>query len=314
MEITFAGKTFVVLGRLSTMTRHEAKLKVQSLGGHVSDAPGRSSDYFIQGDRVSASRQRIVDAVGCPILSEQEFIDAVEAARAEAAEHEEHVDLGDAIASFRGLFDGPPSREAWERTAALLDECSPAQLADACRYVESHVSRWPDHRDDPRAPSMRERLTYRHDPPSDDPISDLRVVTRAWLSELLEGMESPKFSLIRTLSMGGMTLNGKTMAHLVSNPTLTRVREFDVGHGNPITQTFYKKLRTTTHLPALDTLTLRTMSVKHARALCGDHTLGGLRWVRLGYPEKQRRNESLSRVYGQLFEAAAYLGVVVPRV
>ena len=308
MEITFQGKTFVVLGHLTTMTKREAWLKIQSLGGGVSNTPRPSSDYFIQGERVSAKRQARAEELGFPILSEQEFIDAVEAARAEAAEHEEHVDLGDAIASFRGLFDGTPSRAIWEKVTALLDECPPGQLADACQYVESYVSRWPDHRDRPSAPSMRGHQTYRHGPPSDDPTFDLRVATRPWLRELLEGMESPKFSLIRQIGLDYMGLNGKTMTHLVQNPTLTRVRELDVGHENPITQSFYKKLRTSEHLPSLDTLTLTTMSEKHARALCGDHTLGGLRWVRLSTPEKLDV-DTFTDAYGPLFEAGWWTGV-----
>ncbi len=308
MEVSFERKTFVVLGHLTTMTKREAWLKIQSLGGYTSNTPRPSSNYFIQGERVPAARQARAEELGFPILSEQEFIDAVEAARAEAAATEEHVELGDAIASFRGLFDGTPSRAIWKKVIELLDECPPEQLPDACQYVESYVSRWPDHRDSPSAPSMRGQQTYRHDPPSDDPTFDLRVAMRTWLRELLEGMESPKFSLIRQIGLDDMNLNGKTMTHLVRNPTLTRVRELDVGHGNSITQSFYKALRTSEHLLSLDTLTLTTMSEKHAKALYGDHTLSGLRWVRLATPEKLAV-DAFTDAYAPLFEAGWWSGV-----
>jgi NAD-dependent DNA ligase len=83
----------VVLGHLTTMTKREAWIKVQSLGGHVSNTPRPSSDYFIQGERVSARRQALAEELGFPILSEQEFLDAVDAARAQAATRDAGVTL-----------------------------------------------------------------------------------------------------------------------------------------------------------------------------------------------------------------------------
>ncbi len=303
MEVTFEGKTFVVLGHLSTITKREAWIKVIDLGGQVSNTPRPSSDYFIQGERVSAKRQARAEELGYPILSEREFLDAVRDAQAEEDGAREHVQLGDAIASFRGLFDGPASLRTWEKVTELLDGCPEEQLEDACTYVESHVSRWPDHRSSPSAPSMclTEHAFYNSQP--DDPLGDVRVALKPWLNDLLQGATSPKFELARRVQCNGLGLNGTILTHLVENPTLVNLRELDVGQANNATQTFYKKLRTSRHLPSLDTLTLRTMSVKHAGALCGEHTLDTLRWVTLGYPGDGYTTSELDAIYSRLFEA-----------
>ena len=46
-----AGKTFVLTGTLPTMTRDEAKQKIQSMGGKVTGSVSKKTSYVIYGDK-----------------------------------------------------------------------------------------------------------------------------------------------------------------------------------------------------------------------------------------------------------------------
>ncbi len=303
MTITFDEKTFVVLGRLSTMTRREARLKIESLGGRMGDELGTDTDYIVLGTRVSATRRASAQATHARILNAREFTDAVEARRAEAASHRVEVEVGEAIATLRGLFDGPASLEVWRQVVGLLDACPPDQLADACHYVEAHISQWPDHRGAPSAPSLVLPRPAGHVPEVIDPATDLRVAMSGWLEAILNGETSPKFKLIRRLNLGGLGLGEDTLLNLTRHPDLIRLRELDVGYGNEASPSFYEALRTSNHLPSLDTFTLYAMTRDHAEALCGAHTLTRLKWVRLGLSRRMRRSGLRLPRYPKLFEA-----------
>ncbi len=310
MEITFSGKTFVVLGRLSTMTRREAWIRVQLLGGLVHETPKADSSYFIQGTHSSATQQARAEELGCPILSEQEFLDAVDVARARA-DATTHTDLGDAIARFRGLFDGPATYEVWQEVTTTLDQCSREQLVDACRYVEPHVSRWPTPRPHPRAPVFEVPEAYYAwlFGCGTDPVSDMCVAPSSWVQGLCVGLESPKFELVRRLNLNKLNTTGDMLASLTRHPNLINLRELDVGYENNATPRFYEALRTSRHLPALDTLALHKMSEEHADALCGHHTLHGLRWLRLSNPETDLDRDGTRAAYGRLLEAGWWSGI-----
>ena len=45
------GKTFVLTGTLSGMTRDEAKRKIQSLGGKVTGSVSSKTDYVVYGEK-----------------------------------------------------------------------------------------------------------------------------------------------------------------------------------------------------------------------------------------------------------------------
>ncbi|MEX2259105.1 MAG: NAD-dependent DNA ligase LigA, partial [Woeseia sp.] len=49
-----AGKTFVLTGTLSSMTRDEAKAKIQSLGGKVTGSVSKKTDYLVYGENAGA--------------------------------------------------------------------------------------------------------------------------------------------------------------------------------------------------------------------------------------------------------------------
>ena len=68
----FAGKTFVLTGSLSTMTRAEASEKIKERGGKVSSSVSRNTDYLIAGGSVGAKYDRAIQ-LDISILTEQEL-------------------------------------------------------------------------------------------------------------------------------------------------------------------------------------------------------------------------------------------------
>lgn len=71
-EGALAGKTFVLTGTLSLMTREEAKEKLQALGAKVSESVSRKTDYLVVGDMPGSKLEKAL-SFGVKVLNEQDF-------------------------------------------------------------------------------------------------------------------------------------------------------------------------------------------------------------------------------------------------
>ncbi len=67
-----SGKVFVLTGTLSNMTRDEAKDKIRSLGGSVSSAVSKDTDYLVIGQNPGSKYDKAL-SLGVDILKEGEF-------------------------------------------------------------------------------------------------------------------------------------------------------------------------------------------------------------------------------------------------
>lgn len=76
-ENKFDGKIFVFTGTLSSMTRSEAGEKVKALGGKVSNSISSKTNYLVAGDKTGSKLSK-AEKLGIKILSEQEFLEAIE--------------------------------------------------------------------------------------------------------------------------------------------------------------------------------------------------------------------------------------------
>jgi DNA ligase (NAD+) len=69
----FAGKTFVLTGTLPTMTREEAKAKIESLGGKVTGSVSKKTDFVLAGEEAGSKLEQAQE-FGVRILTEAEWL------------------------------------------------------------------------------------------------------------------------------------------------------------------------------------------------------------------------------------------------
>lgn len=67
------GKSFVFTGRLDSITRSEAKRRVESLGGRVVSSVSAATGYLVLGGR-PGSKAKKAEELGVPVLEEQAFL------------------------------------------------------------------------------------------------------------------------------------------------------------------------------------------------------------------------------------------------
>lgn len=72
--LPLSGKSFVMTGTLSSMTREEAKSQIQKLGGKVSGSLSKSTDFLIAGDE-PGSKLKKANELGITILDESQFLE-----------------------------------------------------------------------------------------------------------------------------------------------------------------------------------------------------------------------------------------------
>ena len=72
-NIEFTNKTFVLTGSLSSITRNDAKAKIESLGGNVTGSVSKKTDVVIVGDSPGSKYDKALE-LNISIWTEQEFL------------------------------------------------------------------------------------------------------------------------------------------------------------------------------------------------------------------------------------------------
>ena len=68
-----SGKTFVLTGTLATMSREQAKEKIETLGAKVSNSVSKKTDYVIVGSDPGSKHDKAM-SLGVTILNEDELM------------------------------------------------------------------------------------------------------------------------------------------------------------------------------------------------------------------------------------------------
>ena len=76
----FDGATFVLTGKLPTMTRDEAGALIESYGGKISSSVSKKTDYVLAGDD-AGSKLTKAQTLGIKIIDEQELMNMLESSK-----------------------------------------------------------------------------------------------------------------------------------------------------------------------------------------------------------------------------------------
>jgi DNA ligase (NAD+) len=71
-----AGKVFVITGTLPTMSREEAKAKIEAAGGKVTDSVSKKTTYLVAGE-AAGSKLTKAQQLGIPVLDQQALLDLI---------------------------------------------------------------------------------------------------------------------------------------------------------------------------------------------------------------------------------------------
>ncbi|MDE0632340.1 MAG: NAD-dependent DNA ligase LigA [Caldilineaceae bacterium] len=75
-ELPYLGKTFVITGTLPTLSRAEARARIEAGGGKVTGSVSSKTDYLLAGEKAGGKLKK-AQQLGVPILSEQELLQSV---------------------------------------------------------------------------------------------------------------------------------------------------------------------------------------------------------------------------------------------
>jgi hypothetical protein len=179
---------------------------------------------------------------------------------------------------------GAPSSEAWSEIIALVDRCPADQLGELVDYITPQLDRWimsVDVRWVPTTEDVAERREWL----AAMPLGELRVAPLSWLMNMLQGVDSPKYRLVRAIHLTDLGVKNADAIKLLGCASLTNLRYLDLGARNTYAQNMWKTLRLAPSTKTLERLCIHEVRDAHVKALDGEHHLHSLRAINIKYFE-----------------------------
>lgn len=277
---SFEGKRVAISGRfLNTSKTFTAEL--EALGAQVTRSVSSRTDYLVLGTGTGGAAYEKATHLGVVVLNEAQARavmagEAIEVNRpGEAGERSIDELLGEA----RSLTAQPPSPQVWRELLLLFDECDIAQHAELTHYIGAHTSQWStaqmqgqygremteEDLDPSRNQAEQFQDKWQVEQRSELLLGELRVAPKRWSGELMREVDSPKFELIRALSL---MANSKALMKAFTHPHLKHISRLCIDAEPTPTLKLWKMWCQPERLAHLTHLRLESMSPKAAEHMC----------------------------------------------
>ena len=285
LHITLAGRFKGGRARLAE--------RVRSLGATAAEHVSSKTNLFVQGSGSVGGKREEAERYNVSIITQEEFLQMLDGVSLDAVleQHEsevsETVEWNNSLSAFRQALALGPTYQAWDQLVSLLDACSEHELPLVVEYVAEHMSDW-DNQPHPtwwisshgRAQLLEETAPHVWSTRVNDWWinaleylgSDVRIAPHHWLKEILNGVDSPKWSLLRHIHGYYLKLNGKLGAKLLEATHLNHLTCLDVSENNKLPGKFFKQLRQSEQMRHLKSLRVGDQKENALKALHGDST------------------------------------------
>ena len=295
-ELKIEGTVFCVAGILSDYGSHgQAEQAIKDAGGKITRSIGAKTQVLVLGSNTWTQEEK-ARSRGIHIIKERDLAKLLAGQTLHVKEDtlpEGSAEMNELIGEARSILDGHPSGVMWSRITALVDSCAPDRLSELVDYLEPHINRWTfsyaaqwrvsQHTHACKGMPSRWNQFM--------PFGELRIAPYQWTVAMAAGDDSPKYRLVHGVHTRDMELNGTMLAKILTCPSLTNLRVFNVDE-NKVSKTLFKKLRTCDSTRSLEHLRLSRMDPKTIGGIDGDHHLENLRELTV-YTEFATKDEAL---------------------
>lgn len=234
MKVSLKGSVFVITGKLTKMTRHEAEAAIAKVGGSTTKSVTKKTDYLIVGERPSSKYTKAKN-MGIPILTEDDFKALMAGDTVEVEEIGEAGDrsVDELLGEVRSVMQGSPSAEMWSALVKLLDACRAEDVHVLTDYIDSYIARWSAEQmrglvgtslDEEDTRDYHRRWWYY----GSNVEGELRVAPEQWVGEMQQGVESPKYKIVRALEFTGTKMTSTAICKILAHPSLTQLEVLEL--------------------------------------------------------------------------------------
>ncbi len=249
MQVDLKGSIFVITGKLTKMTRYEAESAIQKVGGKTGKSVTKKTSYLIVGERPSSKYTKAKN-MGIPILTEDDFKALIAGKTVEVEEVGAAGDrsVDELLGEVRGAMQGPPTSKMWHELVGLLDACRAEDVGVLTEYIDSYIARW-------TAESMAKQVGSSVHIEEEDHRrhwyyyyyrrgvqGELRVAPQDWVGQMQQGVDSPKFKIVRALELTDSKMTSTAVTKVINHPALEHLETLELPERLAPSKTLIKTL------------------------------------------------------------------------